>query len=126
MPRKSPESVSPAEVEACMSDAAALERVRSHRASVEDYVSEGVIDHMPEEDANGHIDVRIEGHDNVVRALQMNEEFRRYEAEHFDARVSAPIRSDRREAHEEARARKHHVSRPSIIVPEMPWKRGRA
>lgn len=89
-----------------MADAAALESARRHRPSVEDYVSEGVIDHMPEVDANGQIDCKIEGHENVVRALQMNEEYRRYESNHMDSRAESPRLRQKREERAEAQARK--------------------
>ena len=123
MPRKSLESLSPSDVAEAMSQSEALERVRQHRPSAEDYYAEGVIDSRPEPDAEGRVDIPISGHENVMRALKMNEEANRMEAAHFDARRESPLKRDYQEAKAERRARKFHRARASIVVPEMPWKR---
>lgn len=102
-----------------------MERIKRTRPSVEDYVAEGVIDHAPEPDSEGKIDMPIRGHERVVRALQMNEEANRMEAWHFDNRREQPMRASRLEAAEERKARKFHTPRATIVVPEMPWKRKR-
>lgn len=125
MLKRLPASVSDQEVAAAISETEALASIRKSKPSVEDYVAEGVLDATPEENAEGQIDVQVNGHDRVVRMLQMNEEFYRKESEHFDARRSSGRKASWREAHEETRARKFHRPRTSIIVPEMPWKRRR-
>ena len=126
MPKRSLDSLSPADIAESVAQAESLEKVKRARPSVEDYVSEGVLPHMPEVDDEGQVNCRIEGHENVVRALKMNEEANRLEAEHFDARHESPLKRAYREEKEERRARKFHRPRASIVVPEMPWKRKKA
>ena len=104
-----------------MAEASRLARIEAKRAPIEEYVSEGVIPFAPEPDDEGRINVKIEGHDNVVRALQMNEQANRERAEHMDSRYAS--RTDMIEANDERAARKRHTPRASIVVPEMPWKR---
>lgn len=51
----------------------ALLKADKLKPAISDYVSEGVLKHAPEPDAQGKINVKVQGHDNVVRMLQMNE-----------------------------------------------------
>ena len=120
-------------VESAVADNAALEKVQRLRPRLEDYVAEGIIDSVPEPDLEGQIHARIEGHEKVVRALQMNEEANRIAGWHGDdrhaKRRTEKIRGRSGEAiyvrpeDAERRERKFHRPRMSIVVPELPWKR---
>ena len=103
----------------------ALDKVQRQRPKWEDYVAEGVIDSVPKPDASGNCRVQVSGHGNVVRMLQMNEQANNLAAWHGDNRAESSPRRSRREERSEAKARKQHRPRASIIVPEMPWKRKR-
>lgn len=104
-----------AEIEASQERARATEKVKALRPTLEDYVSEGVIDHVPE----GKYSIPVDG----KRVLQMNEEANRLAAWHGDNLAASPAKAAVREAQAEKIARKRHRPRASIIVPEMPWKR---
>ena len=93
----------------------ALDKVQKHRPTLEDYVSEGVIDHIPE----GKFSIPVNG----ARVLQMNDEANRLAAWHGDNQAESPSRRARREQRAEKLARLRHSPRASIVVPEMPWKR---
>lgn len=100
-----------------------IQKVKSQRPTWEDYVSEGIIDSVPEPGPDGSFNASVNGHERVVKMLQMNEQANRLEAWHADNSAESPRRRERREAREEIKARKFHRPRASIIVPEMPWKR---
>ena len=68
-----PPSLSPAEIQRSLGRTKALAEAAALKPSVSDYVSEGVLDHSPETDAEGRINVKVTGHKRVVRMLQMNE-----------------------------------------------------
>lgn len=93
-----------------------LEKVERLRPTLQDYADEGVIDHVPEP---GPFHIPVDGR----RVLQMNEQANNLAAWHGDNRAETPARRARREARAEAKARRTHRPRASIIVPEMPWKR---
>lgn len=65
--------LSPKQVNQALSEAAILEKAAKLKPSVSDYVSEGVIDHVPDPGPDGKIDQPIKGNRNVIRALQMME-----------------------------------------------------
>lgn len=111
------------DVEQAMSQSAALDSVQRHRPHWDDYVSEGVIDSVPDSDASGEHRVQVRGHENVVKMLKMNEEANRLAAWHGDNQAESPARRTRREEREERVARKRHKPRAMFVVPEMPWKR---
>ena len=95
----------------------ALEKVERLRPTLDDYVSEGVLPYRPE----GKYSIPVNG----ARVLQMNEQANRLAAWHGDNQAETPARRARREQRAEAKARRQHRARASIIVPEMPWKRKR-
>jgi hypothetical protein len=105
--------------------AASLDKVQRHRPRWEDYVSEGVIESVPEPDAAGELRASVSGHGAVVKMLKMNEEAGRVESWGADNRAESQSRRRRREERAEKRARKFHRASASIVVPEMPWKRKR-
>jgi hypothetical protein len=113
----------PRDVEAAISENATLEKVQRQRPRWEDYVSEGIIDSVPQPDENGQCRASVNGHGNVVKMLKMNEEANRLAAWHGDNRAESAMRRVRRDERVEAKARKTHRPHASIVVPEMPWKK---
>lgn len=105
------------DIAAAHARADAMEKVAKLRPTLEDYVSEGVIDHMPE----GKYAIPVDG----KRVLQMNESANRLAAWHGDNLAESSTRKSRREARAETLARKNHRPRVMFVVPEMPWKRRR-
>lgn len=101
--------VTPSLIKETVSEAEALATIHRSKPSVDDYISEGVLDSMPEEDAQGQIDVKVQGHDKVVRMLQMNEEFRRKESDYFDNLRDSKKKAAWRAQHAERKARKFHA-----------------
>ena len=113
------------QVDAALASTAAVEKVQKKRPQWDDYVAEGIIPSVPQPDADGKVRVKVEGHDNVVKMLKMNEEANRLASWYGDNQAESPNRRRRREERQEKLARKTHRARASIMVPEMPWKRKR-
>lgn len=110
------------QVQEAIEHGAKLEQIKKLRPTWDDYVAEGVLDHKPEPGPDGQVEATIQGHDNVVRALQMNREASRLSAWHADNyREKLPMSDEQTER----RARKRHRPRAIFIVPEMPWKKGK-
>ena len=107
------------------------DRLKRLEPTWNDYVREGVLDLVPEPDANGKIDVQVQGRERVVKLLKMRRERVNAESDYFDeAHASIPkvkIRRGREvvevpERQAEQRERKHFVPRTSIVVPALPWQ----
>lgn len=77
----------------------------SSKPSWQDYASEGVLKRSPTPDKNGVFEAKIEGHEAVVRALKMNEEYYKKQAKYSEARTS----SKPRVAMLDSRGRPRHV-----------------
>ena len=76
-------------------------------------------------DESGTHRIQVQGHENVVKMLKMNEQANNLSAWYGDNQAESSPRRARREERDEMKARKQHQPRASIIVPEMPWKRGK-
>ena len=116
MPRTAP-TPNREQVAQAIAHSEALEKVERLRPTLDDYVSEGVLPFKPE----GKYSIPVDG----KRVLQMNEEANRLAAWHGDNQAESPNRKKRREERAERTARARHTPRATIVVPEMPWKRGK-
>ena len=117
--------VTPEQAEDAAAAVASLDKVGQLRPRWQDYVDEGVIDSVPEPGPDGEPRASVQGHDKVVRMLQMNEAANNLSAWRADNLRDAPERRSRNEARAERKARKFHRPRVSITVPDLPWKRDR-
>lgn len=93
-----------------MAVGSALEKIQRQKPTWQDYVDEGVIDRVPEPGPDGKFEMKVNGHDKVVRMLQMNE--KAYEAQAWQADNRAAKRTDMHDARAERKSRKHF--KPSI------------
>lgn len=84
--RRAPPPPDPGEIERSLENMAAVERADESRPQWDDYVREGVIDTVPEPDADGNIDVVVSDPEKAKRAFEMTEEAALKEAEHFEKR----------------------------------------
>lgn len=129
--RSSRARISPKKVDigAALKQAEALEKAHNLGPSWDDYIAEGVVTHRPEPGERAH----IEGHERVVRALQMNERRNLAKAD-VAAEIAATIPRVKIKAqgglarmvpeHRAERVeRKYHVPKCMITVPDGPWRK---
>lgn len=136
---------SQSEIQQSLTSSAVIEKADEQRPGWDDLVSEGVIDRLPEPGADGEPEMRVNGHDNVVRLLQMQEQANQIEGDYSLERQSGIRRIPMRdrtgrirlvaEQNEDRSGRKHgavriasirygkarRVSRFPVLAERVPW-----
>ena len=66
---------SPAVLEKALKRSKEVAEVESSKPPWKEYVSEGVVSHIPDPGSDGYVDAPVQGHANVVRVWEMNREY---------------------------------------------------